>query len=105
VNRRGWIVLTSIESGDRNLCVDFFEDPDGGFGFEQFRSDPEDGGGWTPISGYSASRYATLVEATERARGVVGWLTSHPSADRALRTWLDDVATPRATSVERAQDA
>ena len=45
VNRRGWIVLTSIESGDRNLCVDFFEDPDGGFGFEQSRSDPEDGGG------------------------------------------------------------
>ncbi|HEV7762920.1 MAG TPA: methyltransferase domain-containing protein [Acidimicrobiales bacterium] len=91
VNRRGWIVLTSIESDDRNLCVDFFEDPDGGFGFEQFRSDPEDGGEWTPISGYAASRYATLVEASERARAAIGWLTTHPRADRALRTWLDQV--------------
>jgi hypothetical protein len=90
VNRRGWIVLTSIESDDRNLCVDFFEDPDGGFGFEQFRADPEDGGEWTPISGYAASRYATLVEASESARAAISWLT-HPRGDRALRAWLDQV--------------
>jgi len=55
VNRRGWIVLSSVASSDSSLCVDFFEHPSGGFGYEQFRSDPEDMGGWTPISGYSAA--------------------------------------------------
>jgi hypothetical protein len=89
VNRRGWIVLTSIESDDRSLCVDLFEDPDGGFGFEQFRADPEDGGRWTPISGYAASRYATPAAAADRARALIGWLTMHPRADHAFRTWLD----------------
>src|SRR6476620_10705345 len=60
VNRHGWIVRHSIESDDHWLCVDFFEDPAGGFGFEPFRSDPATGG-WTPISGYSALRFATIA--------------------------------------------
>jgi hypothetical protein len=74
VNRRGWIVLSSVASEDSSLCVDFFEHPTGGFGFEQFRSDPEDGGAWTPISGYSATRYDTIEEAVEHARARVTWL-------------------------------
>jgi hypothetical protein len=75
INRRGWIVRDSVQSGDHCFCVDFFEDPKGGFGFEQFRSDPEDGG-WTPISGYAAVRYATLDEAVERAFALVPWLAA-----------------------------
>ena len=39
----------------------------GGFGYEQFRSDPEDLGGWTPISGYSAMAFESLEEAVEQA--------------------------------------
>jgi hypothetical protein len=74
VNRRGWIVISSVASSDSSLCVDFFERPSGGFGFEQFRADPEDMGGWTPISGYSAMRFDTLVEAVNHARAVVSWL-------------------------------
>jgi len=73
VNRRGWIVRDSVASDDRQLCVDFFEDPAGGFGFEQFRSDPEDGG-WTPISGFAAARYAGMDEALERALEWIPWL-------------------------------
>jgi hypothetical protein len=73
VNRRGWIVRDSVQSDDHRLCVDFFEDPNGGFGFEQFRSDPEDGG-WTPISGYAGARYASLNEAVERAFELIPWL-------------------------------
>jgi hypothetical protein len=89
VNRRGWIVVASVESDDRSLCVDLFEDPDGGFGFEQFRADPEDGGRWTPISGYSAVRCDSLDEAVEQARAAIPWLTAHPKADQSLRTFLD----------------
>jgi hypothetical protein len=92
VNRRGWIVVTSVESDDRSLCVDFFEDPGGGFGFEQFRADPEDGGRWTPISGYSAIRHDSLIETVERARAAISWLTTHPKAAQALRTFLDHCA-------------
>jgi hypothetical protein len=73
VSRRGWIVRDSVESDDRRLCVDFFEDPDGGFGFEQFRFDPEDGG-WTPISAYAGVRYATADEAVRRALELIPWL-------------------------------
>lgn len=102
MNQRGWIVLTSVESDDRSLCVDFFEDPGAGFGFEQFRSDPEDGGRWTPISGYSAGRYASVQQAAERARTLVGWLTTHTLASRALRTWLDSQGSaPGADSATR----
>jgi hypothetical protein len=74
VNRRGWIVLSSVASSDSSLCVDFFEHPSGGFGYEQFRSDPEDMGGWTPISGYSALRFDSVEEAVEHARATVSWL-------------------------------
>jgi hypothetical protein len=74
VNRRGWIVLSSVASSDSSLCVDFFERPSGGFGYEQFRSDPEDMGGWTPISGYSALRFDSVEEAVEHARATVSWL-------------------------------
>jgi hypothetical protein len=74
VNRRGWIVLSSVASEDFSLCVDFFEHPSGGFGFEQFRSDPEDMGGWTAVSGYSAKRFDSLDEAVAHARAAIGWL-------------------------------
>ena len=74
VNRRGWIVRFSVASDDSSLCVDFFERPSGGFGYEQFRSDPEDQGGWTLISGYSAQRFDSLDAAVANAKITVSWL-------------------------------
>jgi hypothetical protein len=39
-----WSVLASVEDSDGSRCVDFFSRPDGTFGFEEFRRDPEDCG-------------------------------------------------------------
>jgi len=74
VNHRGWIVIESIESDDHDLCVDFFEHPDGGFGFEHFRADPEDRGRWTAVGGFAAGRYVTLTAAAEAALRAIPWL-------------------------------
>ena len=72
VGRRGWIVLDSVESGDGLYCVDLFEDPGGGFGFEHFRLEPEDGA-WAPL-GYAATRFDGPEEAIAAAERTVPWL-------------------------------
>ena len=74
INRHGWIVLSSVESEDRLFCVDFFQDPRGGFGFELFRSDPEDGGIWTRTSRFGGVRYDTLQDAVDSAHSSIPWL-------------------------------
>jgi hypothetical protein len=74
--RHGWIVLTSVVSDSDNLCVDTFQRTDGSFGFEQFRADPEDGGAWTPISGFSAARCPSVDDAITAASTRVNWLSS-----------------------------
>lgn len=43
-NDGSWLVLTSIETPDRQRCVDLFQRQDGTFGFEELRRDPEDMG-------------------------------------------------------------
>ncbi|MFV0258525.1 MAG: hypothetical protein ACK5PP_08785 [Acidimicrobiales bacterium] len=92
VNHRGWILLRSIESGDGSLCVDLFEDPEGGFGFEHLRSDPEDGGRWSSIGGYGGARYETPSEAADAALGAVVWLAD-AAARRSLESWRSDLGT------------
>lgn len=68
-------MLSSAQSDDHRYCVDFFEDPNGGgYGFELFRSDPEDGGAWTCTSLYGGLRFMTLDEATMAARSRFAWL-------------------------------
>jgi hypothetical protein len=74
-----WSVLASRESADRFRCVDVFRRPDGSFGFEEFRRDPEDMGAWTPVAYYSGAVYATRADADAAAERVVPWL-----ADGAL---------------------
>jgi len=87
VNHRGWIVLESIASDDSQLCVDFFEDPAGGFGFEHFRADPEDRGRWTAVGGFGGRRYTTALLAAQAALGSIGWLRLHPRAGAAYEVW------------------
>jgi hypothetical protein len=84
VNRRGWIVLDSIGSADGSLCVDLFERPAGGFGFESFRADAEDGGRWTPVGGFSATRYETAADAAAAALAAVAWAREEPRARARL---------------------
>ena len=78
VNHRGWIVLESYASPDNLSCVDLFEDPAGGFGFELLRADPEDGGRWTAVGGFGAVRYDSAAEAGDAASAAVAWLVRSP---------------------------
>lgn len=76
VNHRGWIVLDSYASRDSLSCVDVFEDPAGGFGFELLRADPEDGGRWTAIGGFGSTRFESVNAAEAAAADAVVWFTA-----------------------------
>ncbi len=71
---KSWIVLASHETAEANRCVDIISRPNGTFGFEEFRRDPEDMGAWTPISYFSGREYPTESEVIEAARRSVPWL-------------------------------
>jgi hypothetical protein len=70
-----WFVLASRESADGLRCVDTFRRPDGSFGFEEFRRDPEDMGVWTPVAYFSSAAYASRVVADAAAERAVSWLS------------------------------
>jgi len=57
-------------------CVDFFLRPDGTFGFEEFRRDPEDMGAWTPVAYHSARVFDSEQDAVAAAREGVPWLAA-----------------------------
>ena len=42
-------VLRSVNLPGEHVCVDLFRRPDGTFGFEEYRREPEDGRGWFVI--------------------------------------------------------
>ena len=69
-----WVVLVSHQSAEGNRCVDVFRRPEGNFGFEEFRRDPEDMGAWTAISYFSNREYPTETDAVDAARLAIPWL-------------------------------
>ena len=69
-----WSVLASPSTPAVDRCVDIFVRPDGTFGFEEFRRDPEDMGFWTPVAYYSSWQFASQGEAVSAARAAVPWL-------------------------------
>lgn len=71
---KSWLVLVSHQSDEGNRCVDIFSRPDGTYGFEEFRRDPEDMGAWTPVSYFSRREYPTEGEVLMAARNAVSWL-------------------------------
>jgi len=71
---KSWIVLASHQTADGYRCVDVFARPNGTFGFEEFRRDPEDMGAWTPVSYYSGLEFSTEAEAVDAARHAVHWI-------------------------------
>jgi hypothetical protein len=71
---KSWTVLQSLETDDGLRCVDLFRRPDGTFGYEEFRRDPEDCGVWTPVSFASGLRYPSLENARSAAAAAVKWL-------------------------------
>ena len=73
---KSWTVLASHQTRESDRCVDVFSRPDGTFGFEEFRRDPEDMGVWTPVSYYSGREYETEGGAARAALQAVHWLAS-----------------------------
>jgi hypothetical protein len=71
---KSWVVLSSIETQEGDRCVDLFRRPDGSFGFEEFRRDPEDRGNWTPVRYYSGAVYGSREDALAAAARAVKWL-------------------------------
>ena len=63
---KSWTVLASLETEDGPRCVDLFRRPDGTFGYEEFRRDPEDQGVWTPV------RFASGLQLCEPRAGARG---------------------------------
>ena len=71
---RSWSVIESYQTFDGVHCVDVFSRPNGTFGYEEFRRDPEDMGAWTPIGYFSVHDYGSRDEAFEAARERISWL-------------------------------
>ncbi len=71
---KSWIVFASHQIPRTDRCVDLFSRPDGTFGFEEFRQDPEDLGAWTPIRYFSDHEYPTAEAALTAAKKAVPWL-------------------------------
>jgi hypothetical protein len=67
-------VLVSIENDLGNRCVDIFVRPDQRFGFEEFRSDVEDGGKWHNLGRYAQLVFASEEEALRAASQRVIWM-------------------------------
>lgn len=79
---KSWTVTESLTNAGADRCVDVFSRPDGTFGFEEFRRDPEDMGAWTPIRCFSARLYSSEDEARDAAMASVGWLRTVSSDQR-----------------------
>jgi hypothetical protein len=71
---KSWLVAASHETPERDRCVDVFSRPDGTWGFEEFRKDPEDMGAWTPVSYFSGREYPTEAETVDAAKQAIPWL-------------------------------
>lgn len=67
-------VIRSINQVGEGLCVDIFQRPDGSFGFEEFRRDPEDPRGWYPIGCHSDAVFPTADDALQTALQKIAWL-------------------------------
>lgn len=67
-------VVRSVNEAGGTLCVDIFLRPDGSYGFEEYRRDPEDGRGWFAIGGHGAAVFASAEAAFAAAQKAVIWL-------------------------------
>ena len=67
-------MLASPSTAAVDRCVDIFARPDGTFGFEEFRRDPEDMGAWTPVAYFSEREFSSEADALAAAREAVPWL-------------------------------
>jgi hypothetical protein len=80
-----WVVVASPTTPSADRCVDIFRRPDGTFGYEEFRRDPEDMGAWTPVAYYSVLLFPSADDALRAARSSVRWLG--PVLDNDVPQW------------------
>ena len=66
-------VMATLHNDDAHRCVKIIEGSDGTFGFQEFRRDPEDAGGWTLVRESPPGTYATQVQAVAAAKNEVAW--------------------------------
>jgi len=75
-------VVDTLHSRDADRCVKIIRQPDGTFGFQEFRREPEDAGRWTLISEGARGAHATQVQAVAAAEDDVAWLRDQRAAER-----------------------
>lgn len=68
-------VIRSVNRDGEMICVDVFQRPDGSFGFDEFRRDPEDDRGWYSIGNHRAEAFKTAEAALNAAKTSVAWLS------------------------------
>jgi hypothetical protein len=68
-------VVATVHSDDARHCVKVIKQPNGTFGFQEYRRDPEDAGGWTLVQENSGASLATERLALAAARSSVAWLS------------------------------
>lgn len=67
-------VAHSIEAPGGTVCVDIFQRPDGSWGIEEYRRDPEDGHGWFMTGYLGDTIYPNQLTALDAALKLVPWL-------------------------------
>lgn len=67
-------VLASLENAYGGYCVDIFARMNGTFGFEEYRSDPEDCGRWHSLQRYSGRIFDSEEDALAHAKACIAWL-------------------------------
>lgn len=95
MNRYGWQVLSSVASADGLYCVDVYAKDDQ-FGYAVFRSDPEDGGSWTRLTGQGESGFSHAAQAGQAALANIPWLSPAlgdqvSNSDMPPDGWINDL--------------
>ncbi len=67
-------VVTTVHSDDARHAVKIMRQPDGTFGFSEFRRDPEDAGHWTKVRD-SGGAFATPQQAADAAATGIAWFS------------------------------
>jgi len=68
------VVIRSFNLDGETQCVDIFRRPDGTYGFEEYRREPEDCRGWFAIGDYSSRSFDRESDAVAKAMSTISWL-------------------------------
>ncbi len=76
-------VTNSFENDERNRCVDIVQRPDGRYGFQEWRREPEDLSGWFLMFDSQPTHFESEPEAISCARSAIFWfMEKYPACPR-----------------------